>query len=173
MKRSTWRRIRHHEWSRWPEVSSARETPDYKGGEHHEALEPWIGRWLNDGYTINNDGGRGETITTCDVYEWAPGGFFILHTAYGRIGDLNVGGTEIIGYDEASGGFLSYFFDSRGNALTSTLQVHGNTRTYRGDSTRATVDFSDGSRVQTVLHERTDDGQSYSASMKVTLSKVE
>jgi hypothetical protein len=32
-----------------------------------------------------------------------PGGFFVLHTAYGRIGDTAVGGTEIIGYDAESG----------------------------------------------------------------------
>jgi hypothetical protein len=39
---------------------------------------------------------KGTTITTSDVYEWAPGGFFLLHTAYGRIGEFDVGGTEII-----------------------------------------------------------------------------
>jgi len=32
-----------------------------------------------------------------------PGRFSILHTAYGRIGNLDAGGVEIIGYDTASG----------------------------------------------------------------------
>jgi hypothetical protein len=35
------------------------------------------------------------------------------------------------------------------------------------------VEFSDSHRVQTVLHERTDDGTTYRPSMKVTLIKVE
>jgi hypothetical protein len=66
-------------------------------GPQREALDPWIGRWINNGYTIDDDGSRRLTITTSDVYEWVPGGFFIPHTAYGRIGDHPGGGTEIIG----------------------------------------------------------------------------
>src|SRR4051812_5350508 len=40
-------------------------------------------------------------VLRVDVYEWMPGGFFVLHTAYGRIGDVGGGGTEIIGFDPA------------------------------------------------------------------------
>jgi hypothetical protein len=40
---------------------------------HFEALDVWMGRWLNDGYTINDDSSRGASITTSDVYEWTPG----------------------------------------------------------------------------------------------------
>lgn len=127
---------------------------------------------MNDGYTRDDGGGRGETITTSDVYEWAPGGFFIVHTAYGRIGDLDVGGMEVIGFDEASGDYVSYFFDSHGNTMRSTLVASGSTWTFEGETTRATVEFCDGNRVQTVLHERTDDGVNYIVSMKVTLAKV-
>jgi hypothetical protein len=43
----------------------------------------------------------------------------------------------------------------------------------QGDTTRSTAEFSDGHRVQTVLHERADDGMTYTPSMKVTLTKVE
>lgn len=43
----------------------------------------------------------------------------------------------------------------------------------RRPPTRSTVEFSDDHRVQTVLHERTDDGATtYRPSMKVTLVKV-
>jgi hypothetical protein len=38
----------------------------------------------------------------------------VLHTAYGRIGDLDVGGVEILGYDSESGKYSSHFFDSQG-----------------------------------------------------------
>ena len=48
----------------------------------------------------------------------------------------------------------------------------GDTWTYHGDTTRATVEFSEGNTVQTVLHERTDDGSTFVASMRVTLIKV-
>jgi hypothetical protein len=65
------------------------------------------------------------------------------------------------------------FFDSQGNVTISTLVARGDTWTYQGDTTRATVEFSDDHRVQTVLHERTDDGTTYQPSMRVTLVKVE
>jgi hypothetical protein len=141
-------------------------------GSQHEALEAWVGRWINEGHTINDDGSTGLAITTSDVYEWAPGGFFIVHSAYGRIGDFGVGGIEIIGYDEASGEYRSHFFDSQGNVVVRRLVARGNTWIYQGDTTRSTVEFSDDHGVQTVLHERTDDGATYMPSMKVTLTKV-
>jgi hypothetical protein len=55
----------------------------------------------------------------------------------------------------------------------SSLVARSDTWTYQGDTTRSTVEFSDNDRVQTVLHERTDDGTTYRPSMKVTLIKVE
>jgi hypothetical protein len=48
----------------------------------------------------------------------------------------------------------------------------GDTWTYEGDVTRSTVEFSGGHRVQTVLHERTDDGTAYQPISRVTLIKV-
>jgi hypothetical protein len=149
------------------------DSPGSGRGPQHDALEAWVGRWINQGHMINHDGSPGATITTSDVYEWGPGGFFIVHTAYGRIGEFDVGGTEIIGYDEASGDYRSHFFDSQGNVTVSSLAARGDTWTYQGETTRSTVEFNDNHRVQTVLHERTDDGTTYKPSMKVTLIKVD
>jgi hypothetical protein len=38
-------------------------------------------------------------VLTSDVYERAPGGIFIVHSASGKIGETAVGGVEIIGVD--------------------------------------------------------------------------
>ena len=56
--------------------------------------------------------------------------------------------------------------------MKSALTVRSDTWTYQGDTTRATVVFSDPNRVQTVVHERTNDGLTYSTSMNVTLRNV-
>jgi hypothetical protein len=48
-------------------------------------------------------GGRDVPILTSDVYEWAPGGFFVVHSAFGKIGETSVGGVEIIGVDGPAG----------------------------------------------------------------------
>jgi hypothetical protein len=142
-------------------------------GAHHRRLDVWVGRWINEGQTVPAVDGPSVKIVTSDVYEWAPGGFFILHTAYGRIGDTGVGGTEIIGFDEATGRYRAHFFDSFGNVTVHDLTVEGEVWKYQGDTTRSTVTFGDGGRIQTVLHERPDDGQKYVPSMRITLTKVE
>jgi hypothetical protein len=61
-------------------------------------LDILIGRWINVGHVVDGAGGLAEEIVTSDVYEWAPGGFFVMHPAYGRIGKVGVGGLEVIGY---------------------------------------------------------------------------
>jgi catechol 2,3-dioxygenase-like lactoylglutathione lyase family enzyme len=142
-------------------------------GPRHEALGVWVGRWINQGHTVNRDGSPGMTITTSDVYEWVPGGFFVAHAAYGRVGDFGGGAVEVIGWDDSSGEYRSHVFDSAGNVVVSRLVASGDTWTYYGDTTRATVQFSADAHVQTVLHERTDDGTTYQAAMRVTLTKVD
>ncbi len=59
------------------------------------------------------------------------------------------------------------------NVVVSSLVASGHIWTYQSDTTRSTVEFSDDNHVQTVLHERTDDGTTYKPSMKVTLVKVD
>ena len=104
----------------------------------------------------------------------APGGFFLLHEAFGRVGEFDAGAIEVIGYDEASGAYTSpHLFDSQGNVVVSRLVADGNTWTYEGETTRSTVEFSADHRVQTVVHERTDDGTTYVTSMRVILVKVD
>lgn len=52
----------------------------------------FIGKWINEGHTVGNADPPGVSIVTSDVYEWVPGGFAVLHCAYGRIGDFGGGG---------------------------------------------------------------------------------
>jgi Protein of unknown function (DUF1579) len=144
-----------------------------KPGPEHKRMEVFIGKWINEGHTIASAGAPSLKIPTSDVYEWMPGGFFVLHTAYGRIGDMDVGGTEIIGYDAASGTYRSHFFDSQGNTTTDELTVDGDTWTWRGAQTRTTAVFGDNGKTQTAHHERSDDGVNWVPSMEVTLTKVE
>jgi Protein of unknown function (DUF1579) len=80
-----------------------------------------VGKWITVGETIPTDGASALEIRASDVYEWVAGGFFLVHTAYGRIGDSDVGGVEIIGYDIETKKYRTYFFDSQGNISTQDL----------------------------------------------------
>jgi hypothetical protein len=47
----------------------------------HEALGVLIGKWINQGHTVATAEVPSVPILTSDVYEWAPGGFFVVHSA--------------------------------------------------------------------------------------------
>jgi hypothetical protein len=135
--------------------------------ERHQALEVLIGKWINEGRTA---GVPSQAILTSDVYEWAPGGFFVLHSAFGRIGDTAVGGVEMIGvYEDA---YRSTFYDSFGNVHHSRLEIDGDVLRWTGERTRSTVTLTDGGRTQVVQHEASADGVNWAPSMDVTLRKV-
>jgi hypothetical protein len=77
--------------------------------------------------------------------------------AYGRLGDADVGGVEIIGYDPASERYQSYFFDSQGNAAVSQLSFSDDRWIWQGENTRTTSVFTGDGKTQTTLHERRDE----------------
>ncbi len=154
-------------------VAAGRVNQPPRPGAPHSLLDVFIGKWINEGHTIESPDAPSARILTSDVYEWMRGGFFILHTAYGRIGNMDVGGTEIISYDAAGRKYRSYFFDSQGNISMDELTVEGDTWTWKGEKRRATAVFTDNGKTQTVHHERLDDKGNWVPSMDVTLIKVE
>ena len=153
------------------EIQSQQQSPE--PGPEIRLLEVFIGKWINQGDTIAAPGAPSVEITTSDVYEWMPGGFFILHTAYGRIGTMDVGGTEILGYDPAARKHFSRFFDSRGNIHETELIAKGNTWTWKGKTTGCTAVFTDNNKVQTAHHVRLDENGKWVPSMEVVLIKVQ
>lgn len=135
----------------------------------HEALDVLIGRWINEGHTVATEHAPTLPIVTSDVYEWAPGGFFVVHSAYGKIGDTSVGGVEITAVD--GDGYLSTFYDSFGNVHSSRVEVDGTVIKWLGERTRCTATISDDGLTQVAHHEASADGTTWLPSMEVTLRK--
>ncbi len=121
---------------------------------------------------MNSGGRKAVKITTSDVYEWMPGRFFVLHTAHGRIGNVDVGGTEILGYDSAQQEYLTHFYDSSGHIQHAELSVDGDSWTWRGEATGCTGIFTNDGKTQTAHHVRLSNGD-WVPSMEVVLTKVE
>jgi hypothetical protein len=145
-----------------------RATPVRDG--RHQALSVLIGNWINEGATIAAGDIPLAPILTSDVYEWAPGGFFIVHSAFGKIGQTSVGGVEIIGVGGEAYG--STFYDSFGNVHRSRLEIDGDVLHWIGDRTRCTVTMTDAGTTQVAHHESSVDGLTWTASMNVVLRKV-
>jgi hypothetical protein len=135
-------------------------------------LDVFIGRWINEGETVSEHGSPALRIVTSDIYEWAPGGHFMVHAAYGRIGAFDVGGVEIIDYDREAGSFRTRFFDSQGNANVAMLTERDGVWTWTGERTRCRADFSPDGTIQSAHHERSENGIVWVPSMEVVLRKV-
>jgi hypothetical protein len=141
-------------------------------GPEYDRLEVLIGKWINVGKTEPIGDEPPLDITTGDIYEWLTGKYWILHTAYGRLGNMDVGGVEIIGYDHETGKYVSYFYDSRGNFSEHEIIVDGNTMTWNGKVTGCTSVFTERGKVQTAHHVRVDENGQWVPSMEVVLTRV-
>jgi len=136
----------------------------------HEALAILIGKWINEGQATGTAEIPSVPILTNDVYEWAPGGFFVVHAAFGKIGETSVGGVEIIGVDGEA--YCSTFYDSFGNVQRSRLEIEDAVIRWTGDRARCTVTMTGDGMTQVACHENSADGVKWTASMNVTLRKV-
>ena len=146
-----------------------RATPVRDG--RFQALAVLIGNWINEGATVATADIASAAIRTSDVYEWVPGGFFVVHTAFGKIGDISVGGVSIIGVDGDA--YDDTFYDSFGNVHRSRLEIDGDVHRWIGldGGTRCTVTMTDGGTTQVAHHESSVDGVTWTASMDVVLRK--
>jgi Protein of unknown function (DUF1579) len=138
-----------------------------------DRLNVFIGRWLTEGETVPTPGSPSVKIFASDVYQWVPGRQFIMHPAYGRIGEQDVGGLEVIGYNPATDQFHTHYFDQTGTSITETLTVRDDTWTWQATHHRCKGVFTDDGRTLTAHHESSDDGKRWAPSMIVTLRKVE
>jgi hypothetical protein len=133
----------------------------------HRQLDVFAGTWRARGESFGGpdqhlDDPRANSAvwTSEESYEWLPGGFFMLHRWDAQIGTHGFKGTEIIGYDEAEGGFFTRMFDNAGNHPEYVATVSGKVWTFSEPSTRATIVLSvDGNRMELRWEWRRGDGE--------------
>ena len=94
-------------------------------GPEIRRLDVLIGRWIIEGHLVDEAGESGGRIVASDVYEWAPGGFFVIHPAYGLIGEVGGGGLEVIGYNPTTQSYWSQFLRQPGEGEYQRTQARG------------------------------------------------
>lgn len=113
-----------------------------------QRLAPFVGTWHTTGTVIATS----AAYTATDIYEWLPGGHFLVHRWDAAMPDGRSQGIEIIGPDApdgaASGHYTMHSFDSTGKAETMRAVVNGNSVAYDGDGVRFRGAFNgDGSEM--------------------------
>ena len=146
-----------------------------------------VGRWRSEGHVV---GTLQVPVTGTDVYEWAPGGFFLVHHVDVTVGDRSVRAIEIIGErDPDSGAFIARAYDNDGNVtlMHATIDADGVwTFTGGGDvapaarpgaadateAVRSTLTVSADGTSMTARWERSDDGLVWEPWMNMTFTRL-
>lgn len=139
----------------------------------YKLLDPIIGQWITEGYTAKDTQNPALQVVASDIYEWGPGRKFIIHYAYGRIGNTTAGGIEIIRYDQADRKFKTFFINSDGNVIEEELIIDGKHWIWVGENVRCKGTWSDDGKSLTALHEKSHDGKNWAPAIDITLKKVD
>jgi hypothetical protein len=149
-----------------------------RAGPAHQRLRAFLGTWKTEGQTVADGGTPAVSIESNDEYELMPGGFFVVHRWHGHVGNADVHGIEIIGYDAQRDAYRTHFFDNDGNSGSEELTVRDRTWTWVGkqvmgsDWHRCTSIVSDDGNTMRAKHERSTDGKTWRPWMDVTLRRV-
>jgi hypothetical protein len=152
-----------------------------------QRLGALVGRWRSQGHIV---GDPPVPITGTDIYQWLPGGFFLVHHVDVVIGDQQVQAIELIGsYDPASDAFTARAYDNQGNVtvMQAGVDEQGVWRfTGGGDvapvaqpasadaggAVRSTLTISPDRSGMTARWERSDDGVSWQPWMDVSFTRM-
>jgi hypothetical protein len=140
----------------------------------HERLAALVGRWRTEGWTREAADMPAARIDAVDIYEWLAGRFGLLHSVDARVGEENVEGAEIIGWDHARGAYVTQYFGSDGPAayeatLTEEEGALVWTMWSRADRFRG-VFSEDGNTIDGHWEQRDEEG-SWRPWMEITLTK--
>jgi hypothetical protein len=156
-------------------------------GPEIQRLGALVGRWRSEGHIV---GEAPVPIKGTDVYEWLPGGFFLVHHVDVMIGEQPVQAIEIIGeYDPATDSFTARAYDNQGSVTIMRAMVDDQgvwTFTGGGDiapaaqpnsaavsgAVRSTLTVSPDGRRMTAKWERSDDGTTWQFWMDMTFTRM-
>jgi hypothetical protein len=134
-----------------------------------ERLDVLIGRWHTAGRTTDG----ADLIEAVDTYERLPGGA-LLHLVDARVGDQQVAGAEIIGYDPARERYVTRYFGSDGDSeYEASLSEHGGALVWamRSERDRFTGTFDNDRQVITGHWEALGDDSRWRPWMDITLTR--
>ncbi|MDF5757296.1 DUF1579 family protein [Spongiactinospora sp. TRM90649] len=108
--------------------------------DENRRLAALIGRWRSEGRTVATPEAPSVNIGGHDVYEWFPGEQFLVHHVDVLMGGEEVRAIEMIGpYDPATASYPMRAFDHQGAFTTMDATRAGDTWTFTGPTTRATL----------------------------------
>jgi hypothetical protein len=141
-------------------------------------LKVFLGEWHTVGNIYDHEGKVIGKVDAVDTYEWLPGEYAMIHYADSRMGELQIKGVEILGYDPVRKAYFGPFFDNQGSAGWEEISLDGDTWTWKGENVmgvryhRCKAVFQNEKTIK-AIHEHSEDGEKWKKWMDITLSKTE
>ena len=173
-------------------MSESRDTHDPSSAptpnKEIQRLGALVGRWRSEGHIV---GEVPVPITGTDIYEWLPGGFFLVHHVDVMIGRQPVQAIELIGeYDPTTDSFTCRSYDDQGDVTIMRAMVDDrgvwrftgggdvaaaarpSTAADTGGAVRSTLTVSPDGSGMTAKWERWDDGATWQPWMDMTFTRM-
>ena len=172
-------------------MSKSRNTSHPNSASTHspetQRLGALVGRWRSEGHIV---GDPAVPITGTDIYEWLPGGFFLLHRVDVMVGEQPVQALELIGeYNPATDAFLARAYDNLGTITLMRAKVDDQgvwtftgggevapvaqpSHADAGGAVRSTLTVSPDRSGMAARWERSDDGASWQPWMDMTFTRM-
>jgi hypothetical protein len=152
-------------------TSQASDQP--KPGSELKRLASLVGEWTTE-WLVKDDDGQPLILHGTDIYEWMPGGFFLIHHTYVLMGDYDYGVMQVIGpFDASSKTYATRSFDSKGVESTTQARVSDEgIWTFEGEKQRARLVPSEGGQRMTYYWEQSSDGANWEPWMEMQLTRA-
>ena len=142
----------------------------------NKKLHVFLGRWHTLGDIYDAEGNVTGKVDAIDTYEWLPGEYAMIHYIKSKMGETQIEGIEIIGYNPDRKKYFAPFYDNQGSAGWEELEVEGDAWTWHGENVmgvkyhRCKAVFQNENRIK-AIHEQSEDGKEWRKWMEITLTK--
>ncbi len=135
-------------------------------GEAHQALAVFLGRWRAEGesygsphQTVEDPRSGAEPWVSTHSGKWHTGEFFLIQDERATVGGKPVDTLTVLGVDAATGRYFARCFENHGFYRHYDVDVNERVWSFRGETERARIEFSEDGRTQTIFWEwRPSDG---------------
>jgi hypothetical protein len=144
------------------------------------ALGVFVGRWNMQGRALESPFGPAAPITAAETYEWLPGGLFLIHRFYGRLGGQEMACVEVTGAAPDGDGYAAHTFYNDGSRNEWRLRVSGGTWTLSGSwphadrprPVRCTIAFNETRDAATLRWEYVEEGADWKTFWETSLTRA-
>lgn len=141
-------------------------------GPEHQLLNDFAGKWRTTGLVRASNGNSEIYVHGTDIYEWWPGGFFLMHKVDVFVGDERNETIEIISFDPSMNCYRMEYFDNKGGTGLMTGRFYKEVWKFQGETLRFRGGFNEVKTVFSGIWEQSSaEGQGWFPFMDIRLEK--